>query len=559
MTPRRHISGSTLGWLAVLVALAASVRFRGLAFGLPHTQTRPDETFIIEAVRALLSGRLPPFFDYPWMYMWLLAPLYVVYYLVGAAGGTFTSLADMVASWPRHWEPFFLISRGLSATAGTLTVVALFALARRVWDDATALVAAFFLAFAFVHVRDSHFGTTDTTMTLFIVAAIYLLVDAHLSGVRWKFAAAGLVAGVATATKYNAVFLGVPFAASYLLHVASAPDERRVALGDPRLLLAGGAFAIGLAVGVPFVFFDTARFLEAMGKLQESLQSGTPWLAMSNGWVHHLTFSLRYGIGLPLLVVGLIGMVVIAVRQPAMALLLFSFPVVYFAVAGSLHLLFFRYAIPIVPFLCLAAARIVCLAAAQGVEAVGRIRTRARPQLFGPVAAAAAVVLALPSLVSVWRFDRVISQTDNRVVIARWFEEYVPAGSSVLQSGSRYGHAQFDRRLGYREWVWDGGRGEFRVNRAAATGRPDWILVQESPLPSTTQEIVKQFLEHDYQRVFDFRAANLGGGLLYDMQDAFFVPVTGFDQVTRPGPNFVLFKRLPAASTGASAADTVDR
>ena len=132
--------------LAALVVAAAVVRFRGLGFGLPHTQARPDETFIIETVRALLSGRFPPFYDYPWMYMWLLAPLYIGDYLVGAARGTFGSLAEMVASWPTHWAPFFLISRGLSATTGTLTVVALFALARRVWDDATALVAAFFLA-----------------------------------------------------------------------------------------------------------------------------------------------------------------------------------------------------------------------------------------------------------------------------------------------------------------------------------------------------------------------------------------------------------------------------
>jgi hypothetical protein len=306
------------------------------------------------------------------------------------------------------------------------------------------------------------------------------------------------------------------------------------------------------------VFFDTQRFLEAMAKLQESLQSGTPWLAMSNGWVHHLAFSLRYGVGLPLLVAGLAGMAFIGARESDMALLLFSFPVVYFAVAGSLHLLFFRYAIPIVPFLCLAAARIVCLTAGRGVEAV-RIRREVRPQLFGLVAAASAVLLAVPSLISVWRFDRVISQTDNRVVIARWFERYVAAGSSVLQSGSRYGHAQFDRRLGYREWVWDGGRGEFRVNRAAAAGRPDWILVQESPLPSTTQDIVTQLLEHDYQRVFEFRAVNLNGRPLYDQQDAFFVPVTGFDQVIRPGPNFVLYKHVPAASTYASAADSVER
>jgi hypothetical protein len=281
-------------------------------------------------------------------------------------------------------------------------------------------------------------------------------------------------------------------------------------------------------------------------------------LAMNNGWLHHLEFSLRYGIGLPLLVAGTAGVVFVAAREPAMATLLFTFPAAYFVVAGSMRLLFFRYVIPIVPFLCLAAARLVCSAAAYATGSAG-IRPRWRPVLFGTFAAVAAVLLTWPSLVNVWQFDRVIRQTDNRVVVARWFEQYVPAGDSVLQSGSRYGHAQFDRRLGYQEWAWDGARGEFRLGRNAATGRPEWILLQESPLPSTTQEIVKQFLEHDYQRVFEFHAANLGGNLLYDLQDAFFVPVTGLESVTRPGPNFVLFKRTPAGATYARAADTISR
>jgi hypothetical protein len=169
-----------------------------------------------------------------------------------------------------------------------------------------------------------------------------------------------------------------------------------------------------------------------------------------------------------------------------------------------------------------------------------------------------AVLVALPSIVSVWRFDRVIRQTDNRVVIARWFAEHVPPGSSVLQSGSRYGHVQFERRLGYREWVWDGGRGEFRIGRAAATGRPDWILVQESPLPSATQPIVNEYLATEYERVSEFRAARLGSGLIYDQQDAFFVPVSGFQRVTRPGPNFVLYKRAAVTPGAGSIAAAIE-
>ena len=38
-------------------------------------------------------------------------------------------------------------------------------------------------------------------------------------------------------------------------------------------------------------------------------------------------------------------------------------------------------------------------------------------------------------------------------------------------------------------------------------------------------------------------AVNLNKPHTYDQQDAFFVPYDGFDGVTRPGPNFTVYKR----------------
>ena len=86
--------------LTLILLVAAVARFWGLAFGLPHTQARPDETHIIEAARSMLSGRLPRFYDYPWLYISTLSVLYVGYYAWGVATGAFHSLAEMVASWP---------------------------------------------------------------------------------------------------------------------------------------------------------------------------------------------------------------------------------------------------------------------------------------------------------------------------------------------------------------------------------------------------------------------------------------------------------------------------
>jgi hypothetical protein len=49
-----------------IAALAAAVRLWGLAFGLPYTFARPDESFIMQVVLSFLKGNLfPHFYDYP--------------------------------------------------------------------------------------------------------------------------------------------------------------------------------------------------------------------------------------------------------------------------------------------------------------------------------------------------------------------------------------------------------------------------------------------------------------------------------------------------------------
>ena len=367
--------GSSLGRfpagpLAAVVVIAGVARFRGLGFGLPHTQARPDETFIIDLARSFLRGDFsPPFYDYPWLYGWVLTGLYLVYYAWGRLSGVFHSIPDLLASWPVHWEPWFLIDRALSASAGTATVLVVFWIGRRIWDASTGLVAAFLLSVAFLHARDSHFGTTDVAMTMLVTLSAGLIVDAHLTRRPGRFALAGLVGGLAAATKYNALLLAVPIVASQVLHVIEWPRHRLRAPLDGRLVLFGAAFVAAFAIGVPFVFFDRDRFLGAMEGLGGSMATGTPGLGLGNGWMHHLQFSLRYGLGLPLLAAGLAGAGAILIREPAIGALLLSFPLAYFAVAGSIRNLFFRYAIPVVPFLCLAAARLICRSSAYVVSA----------------------------------------------------------------------------------------------------------------------------------------------------------------------------------------------
>jgi 4-amino-4-deoxy-L-arabinose transferase-like glycosyltransferase len=540
-SPARSRTLPTALVLGAILAAAAALRIWGIGFGLPHTQARPDETQVIDAALAFLKGQFPRFYDYPWLYMWLLTVLYLGYFAWSAAAGVFRDLGTFVASWPLHWEPFFLISRSLSASAGTATVLVVYQLARKVGGTGTGLVAALFMALAFLPVRESHFGTTDSMMTLLIVASVSALFSAHGTGRLLLFGLAGALGGLATATKYNAVFVVVPMLVSQLMHLFDAPakDRLRVAF-DKRLLHFGGAFALALAIGVPFIVFDWPRFSVAMGELLHSTKHGMGNASLEPGWIHHIKLSLRYGLGLPLFLVSLAGAATLLASHGRTALLLLAFPASYYLVAGSVGNLFVRYALPVVPFLCVCAAWLV-------TSVIRRVTPPGQPLVAPVLTAVVSALIVLPSLRSCWRFDTIMAATDNRVIIAEWFKASVPAGESVLQTGTVYGHAQLDRRL-WNPWIWDRNAQIFRVDGRPATGRPDWILVQESPLPSSTQPIVKQFLKDGYQVAWQFRAFTPRLPGIYDLQDSFFVPYAGFDGVERPGPNFTLYRRAIAKS-----------
>src|SRR5690606_14028985 len=114
---------------------------------------------------------------------------------------------------------FFLIPRALSATMGTLTIPLLYwAMRQFKFDDATALIAALFMALTYLHARDSHFGVTDVAMTALIVAAT-IPIAGIMQGRVWGSAiAAGVLWGLASSLKYNALMLGAPVAAAFIIY-----------------------------------------------------------------------------------------------------------------------------------------------------------------------------------------------------------------------------------------------------------------------------------------------------------------------------------------------------
>jgi hypothetical protein len=523
--------------LPPLLFVALAVRVWGLGFGLPFANSRVDETAIAGPAVQFLSGALrPPDFMYPTGFRYAVALVYVGWYAVTSPFGTYASLAAFADSRHQSVAPFFYLSRALSAVMGTLTVWWVFAIGRRVFDDTVAVVAALFMTLTFLHVRDSHFGTLDVSMTALIVLSVLAILRWQQTPDLWRAAVAGLVGGLATSTKYNALGIWVPF----VVAVGQRATEERVTarFGLGHIVSAVSVFGVSFALSFfgtsPYALLEWRQFVNALTAQSATLAQGHG-LALSRGWWYHASVTLPAALGWPLYLAGVLGTALLLTRWRRTAVVL-AFPIAYYVVAGSGYRVLARDMIPVLPFLCITAAWLT-------VTAVHTVVGANRPKTRAWITAAAALAILAPSLRNVILLDRLLTRPDNRVVVAMALPTFIPSGSLVYHSGESYGRVPFylsDPPLNVDLSEYDETTGQF-----VPGGRlPGWIILQRSPLAlySRVPEGVERIVRERYALVRSFPVVDDDRPRIYDQQDAMFMPLADLAGVQRVGPGFEIYK-----------------
>src|SRR5262249_52434504 len=144
-----------------------------------------------------------------------------------------------------------------------------------------------------------------------------------------------------------------------------------------------------------------------------------------------------------------------------------------------------------------------------------------------PATAAATAALLWPSIVSVLALDRLLAREDTRVTARRWVEANFAPGTTMAQWGQADAHVYADLEITYR------------LSPLVETERPTLVVIASSPLgPAQPLTTIAPWLDREY----DLRFAETVVGEddpenVYDVQDAFFLPLVGFHRIERPGPN----------------------
>jgi 4-amino-4-deoxy-L-arabinose transferase-like glycosyltransferase len=411
--------------VAGILLLATILRFWAIGSGIPHTTGTDEPEILSRSLTIMKTGNLnPQFFDYGGLTIYLHAAVASARFISGAMAGEWTSL-DQV------WEgDFYLWSRAVTALFGVMTVYVVYRIGRR-WNVTVALIAALMTAVYPNLVREAHFALTDTPLTFFVTETLLLTLVAGETGqLRW-FLIAGLTTGLAAATKYNGlVAVLMPLSA-----VLVAPTVR---LRWSAALAVCGAAALGFLSTAPYTVLDLKSFLNAFGALASHFSRDMPAGAAMDTHLKHIRIAfgfpsdgegLRRSVGWIGFLLSLFGAVVLAaqLRSPirrTAALATLVFPLTYFWLITHQSLIFARYAIPMIPMMCLMLAI--------AIWTIGHRLSGPGAMIPWPLIPLLTAIVVLPPVTQSVSGDRGLDKVHTEELAARWIQANVPPGKLIL-------------------------------------------------------------------------------------------------------------------------------
>ena len=423
--------------LAVVILFGALLRLVGLGWSLPdnrhpYATYHPDERINLNAALQADVSHLKfdiGFYNYGAFYFYLVNVSHIVgraYSVIPEPPQNVSNTMPFVA---KENAGLFLMGRLVTALMGIATIPVIFGIGRRLYRDHVGLFAALLYAIAPLAVVHAHFFTVDVPSTLFVALALLYAARLLENVTTRDIVLAGVWTGLAAATKYNAVLVGIaPLAALFLTPAKEGENSTRLTrkpflsviillasiiftflIACPGVWLNFEAFWNGIpnypGSGVRYELFEHSR--EGHGEL---------FLKTGIGAMYHLLISLPQGLGIPFVLLFLVGLgVAIRHRTPADKMLLAFFFLAYLLYSLS-AVRFARYMLPLFPVICVLAARAI---------------VERKPNTFGKftfvLGMTAGVVAAWMSVLCVG----IMSGKDPRDAAADWLEKNAKSGASV--------------------------------------------------------------------------------------------------------------------------------
>ncbi len=466
--------------LAILL-LGAALRLTGIAYGQPNPAYAPQDValntthenipihpdeflFVQRPLRMLLTGQLnPKFFHNPSL---LINTHLAVFWLTGERQRIdWESRAEFSA---RRHTPFrlYITGRAFSALGGMLAIAGAYSAARLITGRVGSAAAGAIVAVSVPMVQHAHYTTTSSLAAGFVMLCIWASWLSLRRFVWWRFALAGICAGLAAGCRYNAA------AVSIVVFVVGLVSLYRnwTTLGLIWVILGYILFPLTFVFTTPHVIFDTAFVWSEFQSItnqyigsEASPMNTSHWL----GFGYEIRYLAVFGLGLPAALIGVVGTLVswrVGHRLAVLSVLAFLIPYAYVVLRTIRPLGADQMLVPIIP--------VVALFVGVGAEYLYR---NLRWRTWATASLLIGVIIVAPLYASL-HLLRLFTQPNTRYTAQAWIHDNIPPGA-VFHLDGPY-NVPLDETL----YPWTqtyGGQQAVTVDELRA-GRADYLIVSDA-------------------------------------------------------------------------------
>ncbi|MEE9193619.1 MAG: glycosyltransferase family 39 protein, partial [Thermodesulfobacteriota bacterium] len=370
-----------------------------------------DEPIVVNYALSYGTGDFNPrMFNVPPLLSYLLFFEYGVLYLIGSLLGFFKDLNDFGYLYLNDPTIFHIIGRvTFGIVPGVLSVFFLYRLGKKIFNEHIGLIAAFFLAINFLHVRDSHYIYFDIPLTMCLIVFFIKSVDLIRTNSMRDYIWTGALIGIVTGIKYFGPLL-TPFLVALLAHNFIFYRKEILWNIQKTSVLALTSF-ITFFILNPFAFLEYENFLRTLAKMPVSSQE--VWF--------HFNVSLIGSLGLLMLCCGLIGWGIAVIKRNKVTWLLSIFVVSYYIFIVMKSQGAERYVMPLVPLLLLFA----------GYFTYSLSQYVRKPLVRKVVFISILCLLVFPSAYKVFLADKLFLACDTRTQAYNWIKQNVSSNAII--------------------------------------------------------------------------------------------------------------------------------
>lgn len=410
-------------WLVVVIALV--LRLPALSFGLPQ-EFDPDEFVYILSSISMLSA---PYWDPGWYG----APGTTLFSILAVVFGSVSVLFSMLGLFdaPSDFSGLlyagdaslvYIVARATTLLTGLLCLGITYLVGKHIVNKYYAASACLILACSPLMVHYSAVVRMDMLQMTFMLLVVYQCMrmlqqpDDFSRYCAW----AGVFVGLSVTSKYPGVISVVPILVT-LFHLDALHWSRRIR----GLFLAGASSLLAAFLAAPYLFINIKKVLGDIAveaRVEHLSQTSEGFVSAIWKYVSHTFVS---DLGTPITLVGILGLLFMLFAGKTSRIFASLFFGYLFFIA-SLNLWWDRWALPLLPFVCVA----VAWAVQNALSRITSLQTSTKERYVAlSVVALLLVPVAANGFGAYWLKA---SDADTRIRSKQWIEQNLPASSGIL-------------------------------------------------------------------------------------------------------------------------------